>query len=167
MVLCGAMAGASACSNSGTGDAGSPPTARASLDTTPLSAPDYALYESIMSGASSLLMTLSPADQNALQLAREVDAGRRKATAADEPLLARATALKNKDEELASLQGVAERYRQVKEKVNAVVGRDAQPPDRDDAVAKENRRFLAVHRVNIERLQAIIRDPLSRVATTK
>jgi hypothetical protein len=131
------------------------------LDSTPLSAADYAMYASIMSGASALLASLEPADRQALELSRAVDAGRRKATAANEPLLARARSLQHKDEELAELQGVGPRYRQVKEKVNAVIGPEAQPAAKDDPVARENRRFLEAHRINIERLQAVLRDPLS------
>jgi hypothetical protein len=177
IALCAAIVGASACSGGGdtaapgdttsgtTSDASpraAPHTPASNLETTPLSAADYALYESMMSGASAMLMNLDATDRQALELSHEVDAGKRKATSADEALLARAVALTHKDEGLAELQGVALRYRQVKEKVNAVVGRNAEPPEKDDAVARENRRFLAVHRANIERLQAVLRDPLSR-----
>ena len=177
IAVCAAIAAASACSGGGDatpgdatpGGATSPESARSAphtpatnLDTTPLSAADYALYESMMSGASAMLMNLDATDRHALELSREVDAGKRKATTADEALLARAIALTHKDEGLAELQGVALRYRQVKEKVNAVVGRNAEPPEKDDAVARENRRFLEAHRANIERLQAVLRDPLSR-----
>ena len=134
------------------------------LDSTPLSAADYAMYASIMGGASALLANLGPGDRAALELARKVDAGQHKATVADEALLARARALQHKDEDLAELQGIGPRYRQVKEKVNAVVGAAAQPPDRDDPISRENRRFLQEHRANIERLQKVLRDPLSRAA---
>jgi hypothetical protein len=139
--------------------------ARTNLDTTPLSAADYAMYAGIMGGASALLANLNPDDRQALELAKAVAGGRHKPVAADERLLAHARALQIKDEDLADLQGVGARYRQVKAKVNAVIGADAQPPDKDDAVARENRRFLEAHRANIERLQRVLRDPLSRPRT--
>ena len=44
----------------------------------------------------------------------------------------------------------------------AVIGPDARPPAAGDAVGKENLRFLEPHKDNIERLQRIVRDPLSR-----
>jgi hypothetical protein len=138
--------------------------ASTNLDTTPLSAADYAMYAGIMSGASALLANLTSEDRAALETAKTVDAGRRTAAVADEPLLAHARAL-HKDEELADLQGVGARYRQVKAKVTAVVGPDAQAPEKDDPTARENRRFLEAHRANIERLQRVLRDPLSRPKT--
>jgi hypothetical protein len=178
------MLSASACSSGGDsrtgGTGGAPATgersapaspaqaaavaASTNLDSTPLSAADYAMYVGIMGGASALLANLAPDDRAALDLARQVDAGQHKATIADEPLLARARALQHKDEELAELQGIGPRYRQVKEKVAAVVGAAAQPPDKDDPTARENRRFLEAHRANIERLQTVLRDPLARTS---
>jgi hypothetical protein len=45
------------------------------LETTPVSAADYAMYAAIMGGASAILSTLSPADREALAFAKKVDAG--------------------------------------------------------------------------------------------
>jgi hypothetical protein len=136
--------------------------ASTNLDAVPLSAADYAMYASIMSGASALLANPDAEDRKALELSRAVDAGTHKATAKDEAFLARARKLQHKDEELADLQGVGARYRQVKSKVVALIGPGAQPASTDDAVTRENRRFLEAHRANIERLQSVLRDPLSR-----
>jgi hypothetical protein len=132
------------------------------LEVTPLSAADYAMYASVMAGASALLANLSPDDRKALELAEAVDTRRHTATAVDEPLLAAARALQHKDEELADLQGVGARYRDVKSRVARVIGPGAQAAANDDAIARENRRFLEPHRANIERLQRVLRDPLSR-----
>jgi hypothetical protein len=139
--------------------------ASTNLDAVPLSAADYAMYAGVMSGASALLANPTAEDRRALELANAVDAGTRTSTAGDEALLARARELQHKDEELADLQGVGARYRQVKSKVMAVIGPGAQPAARDDAIARENRRFLEAHRANIERLQRVLRDPLSRPKT--
>jgi hypothetical protein len=138
--------------------------AATNLDTTPLSAADYALYANIMGGASALLGTMTVSDREALELLKNVDAGKAKPTPSNDKLLAQARALKHKDEELADLQGVGERYRKVKQKVEAVIGPDARPPAADDIVARENLRFLEAHRATIERLQRILRDPLSKPA---
>lgn len=132
------------------------------LDTTPVSAADYAMYAAIMSGASAMLANLSTADREALELAKKVDAGTAKASASNQALLAQARALRRKDVELATLQGIDARYLQVKAKVEAVIGPDAHPPATD--VEKENLRFLEAHRATIERLQKILRDPLARPA---
>ena len=66
-----------------------------------------------------------------------------------------------------NVQGVDARYLQVKAKIDAVIGPTAKPAAADDGVAKENRRYLEPHRANIERLQRILRDPLSRPAEPK
>lgn len=131
------------------------------LDTTPVSAADYAMYTAIMSGASAMLANLSPADRAALAFAQQVDAGTARASS-NPALLAQARALRQKDVELATLQGIDARYRQVKAKIEAVVGPDAHPPASD--LEKENLRFLAAHRAAIERVQKILRNPLSRPA---
>ncbi len=68
------------------------------------------------------------------------------------------------DLELARLQGIDARYVKVKEKVEAVIGPRSRPPASTDAVAQENLSFLQPHRQNIERLQRILDDPLSRPA---
>jgi hypothetical protein len=138
--------------------------ASTNLETTPLSAADYALYAAIMGGASAMLSTLSASDKEALAFAKKVESGAATATAATEPLLAQARALKEKDLELARLQGIDARYVQVKRKVEAVIGPSSRPPADGDVVAKENLRFLEPHRSTIERLQKILRDPLSRPA---
>ena len=130
------------------------------LDTTPISAADYAMYAAIMGGASAILSTLSPADREALALAKKVDAGQAKATPDTEAMLAQARALQSKDIELARVQGIEERYVRVKARIEAVIGPGAKPPAADDAVGKENLRFLEPHKGNIERLQRILRDPL-------
>ena len=78
--------------------------------------------------------------------------------------LARARALQNRDEELARLQGIEERYRAVRDKIEALVGPRARPPFPDDPVTRENLRFLEARRETIERLQGDVRDPLSRAA---
>ena len=132
------------------------------LDTTPVSAADYAMYAAIMSGASAMLANLSTADREALELAKRVDAGTARPSAANQELLAQARALRQKDLELARLQGIEARYRQVKGKIEAVIGPDAHPPAGD--VEKENLRFLEAHRASIERVQKILRDPLNRPA---
>lgn len=134
--------------------------ATTNLDTTPVSAADYAMYAAIMSGASAMLANLSPADREALQLAKQVDAGTAKASASNQALLAQARALRQKDLELATLQGVDARYRQVKAKIEAVIGPESHPPASD--VERENLRFLEAHRTSIERVQKILKDPLNR-----
>jgi len=136
------------------------------LDTTPISAADYAMYAAIMGGASAMLSTLSPADREALAFAKKVDAGQAKPTPGTEQMLTHARALQNKDIELARVQGIEERYVRVKSKIEAVIGPNAKPPAADDALAKENLRFLEPHKDNIERLQRIVRDPLSRDGRT-
>lgn len=150
------------------GRAGAPPPAvvaadaSTNLDTTPLSAADYALYANIMGGASALLGTMTASDREALELLKKVESGQVRPTPATEKVLAQARALRHKDEELADLQGVGERYRQVKQKVEAAIGPDARPPAADDRIANENLRFLEAHRRTIERFQGILRDPLSK-----
>ncbi len=136
--------------------------ASTNLDTTPISAADYAMYAAIMSGASAMLANLGATDREALELARQVDAGTVKASASNRALLAQARALREKDLELATLQGIDARYRQVKAKIEAVIGPDARPPASD--VERENLRFLEAHRASIERVQKILRDPLNRPA---
>jgi len=125
------------------------------------------MYNAIMGGASALLATLTPGDRKALEFAKQVDAGSAKVSAQTQSLLAQARALQHKDEELARLQGVDARYLQVKAKIDAVIGARAQPASSDDAVAKENRRYLDAHRQTIERFQNILRDPLSRPPAVK
>jgi hypothetical protein len=132
------------------------------LDTTPISAADYAMYSAIMGGASAMLNALSPEDREALELAKRVAAGAATATVENERLLARARTLRQKDVEIARLQGIEERYVKVKAKIEAVIGPNARPPA--DPIAEENLRYLEAHRDNIERLQKIVRDPLSRPA---
>lgn len=109
-----------------------------------------------------MLSALSQEDREALALAARVDKGEATATPATQRLLDRARALQHADEELARLQGIDARYREVKSTIEAVIGPRAQPASADSAVAKENRRYLEVHRQRIERLQGILRDPLSR-----
>ena len=148
---------------------GAPPTpgavwrldATSNLDATPLSAADYAMYAAIMGGASAMLNTLSTADKEVLEFAKRVDAGKVAVTPGTQALLTAARALQHKDEELARLQGIDARYLQVKAKIDAVIGPTAKPAAADDSVAKENRRYLEPHRANIERLQRILRDPMS------
>jgi hypothetical protein len=141
-----------------------PPSAAVvtNLETTPLSAADYALYANIMGGASALLADLTPADREALEYARKADTGTVKVTPDREALLAHARQLQHKDEELARLQGIDERYMKVKARVEAVIGPNSKPPAPNDAVATENLRYLEPHRQTIERLQRIVHDPLSR-----
>ena len=138
--------------------------ASTNLDTTPLSAADYAMYAAIMGGASAMLSTLSASDKEALELLKKVEAGEVKRTPAVEGTLTHARMLRRKDLELAQLQGVDARYRQVKAKVEAAIGPDAKPPATGDVVATENLRYLEAHRASIERLQKILRDPASRPA---
>ena len=135
--------------------------ASSNLDVTPLSAADYAMYAAIMGGASAMLNTLSTADKEAIEFAARVDAGKAVVAPNTQSLLTQARALQHKDEELARLQGIDARYLQVKAKIDAVIGPTAKPAAADDAVAKENRRYLEPHRANIERLQRILRDPMS------
>ncbi len=135
--------------------------ASTNLDTTPVSAADYAMYAAIMSGASAMLANLSPTDREALAFARQVDAGTAKPSS-NPALLAQALALQQKDVELATLQGIGARYLQVKAKIEAVIGPNAHPAA--SAVEKENLRFLEAHRASIERVQKILRNPLSRPA---
>lgn len=136
--------------------------ASSDLDTTPLSAADYQMYAAIMGGASAMLTTLSDADRHALEFARRVERGHEAVTPETEPLMVQARALRTRDLELARLQGIEPRYAKVKEKVEAVIGPDAKPPS--DPVSQENLRYLDAHRDTIERLQNILRDPLSRPA---
>ena len=137
--------------------------ATTNLETTPVSAADYAMYAAIMSGASAMLANLSTADREALELAKKVEAGTAKATPANQAVLAHARALRQKDIELATLQGIDARYRQVKARIEAVIGPDSHPPNSD--VERENLRYLEAHRASIERVQKILRDPLARPAT--
>ena len=141
--------------------------ASSNLDATPLSAADYAMYAAIMGGGSAMLNTLSTADKEALEFAKKVDAGTVAVTSGTQSLLTAVRALQHKDEELARLQGVDARYLQVKAKIDEVIGPTAKLAASDDAIAKENRRYLEPHRANIERLQRILRDPLSRAAEPK
>ena len=136
------------------------------LDRTPVSAADYQMYVAIMGGASAMLSGLSDADKAALELAKKVESGAAQATAANEPLLAQARALRERDLELARLQGIEPRYRKVKEKIEAVIGPKAQAPAAGDTLAIENLRYLEANRATIERLQKIVNDPLSRPAGT-
>jgi hypothetical protein len=140
-----------------------PPEVTASdLDATPISAADYSFYAAIMGGASALLADLGPDDRAALELEREVKAGRVKPSPANEAPLARARELHRKDVELARLQGVEARYLAVKQRVEAAIGPRAQAPAANDRVGQENLRYLEAHRANIERLQRILDDPLAR-----
>src|SRR5512143_2768873 len=61
----------------GTITRGNPST---NLETTPISAADYAMYAAIMGGASAMLSALSPEDKEALERSRKIDAGTVKAT---------------------------------------------------------------------------------------
>ena len=139
--------------------------ARTNLETTPVSAADYAMYAAIMSGASAMLANLSQADREAVALAKKVDAGTATPSASNQVLLAQARALRQKDVELATLQGIDARYLQVKATIEAVIGPNAHPPVSD--VEKENLRFLEAHRASIERVQKILRDPLTRPANPR
>ena len=125
------------------------------------------MYNAIMGGASAMLAVLSPEDRKALEFAKQVDAGTAKVSPQTQSLLDQARALQHKDEELARMQGIDARYLQVKAKIDAVIGPRAQPSSSDDAVAKENRRYLEAHRQTIERFQGILRDPLSRPPAVK
>ena len=136
------------------------------LDRTPVSAADYQMYVAIMGGASAMLSGLSDADKAALELAKKVESGAAQATAANEPMLAQARALRERDFELARLQGIEPRYRKVKEKIEAVIGPKAKAPAAGDTLAIENLRYLEANRATIERLQKIVNDPLSRPAGT-
>lgn len=136
--------------------------ASTNLDTTPVSAADYQMYVAIMGGASAMLSALTDAEKHALEVAKRVESGAEKATPADEALLAQARTLRQRDIELARMQGIEPRYLKVKEKIEAVIGPHAKPPA--DAVAAENLRYLESHRASIERLQKIMADPLSRPA---
>ncbi len=136
--------------------------ASTNLDVTPLSQADVTLYVNVMGGASALARSLSPADRELLEFAKKVDAGQVKPTTADEAKLAQARALTRKDDELATIQGIDARYRVVRDKIEALIGPAAKPPFPDDPVTRENIRFLEARRATIERLQADVRDPLSR-----
>lgn len=129
------------------------------LETTPLSAADYAMYAAIMGGASAMLSALTPDDTAALDLAKKVDAGKVTATAKNAPLLERAKALREQDIELARLQGIDTRYRAVKNRIESVIGPKAKAPAANDSVAQENLRYLDAHRAQIERWQKILADP--------
>jgi len=120
------------------------------------------MYAAIMGGASAILSTLSPTDREALAFAKKVDAGQARPAPETEQLLAQARALQHKDIELARMQGIEDRYVRVKARIEAVIGPEAKPPAADDAVGKENLRFLEPHKDNIERLQRNLRDPLAR-----
>lgn len=120
------------------------------------------LYLNIMGGASALGRSISAADRALLEFANKVDRGEVKPAGADAERLARARALQNKDEELARLQGIDDRYRVVRDRIEALVGPRARPPFPDDPVTRENIRFLEARRATIERLQREVRDPLSR-----
>lgn len=132
------------------------------LDTTPVSAADYQMYVAIMGGASAMLSALTDAERHALEVTARVERGAEKASPANAPLVEQARALRQRDIELARLQGIEPRYLKVKEKIEAVIGPHAKPPA--DAVATENLRYLESHRASIERLQKIMADPLSRPA---
>lgn len=132
------------------------------LSQVPLSAADYRLYANIMGGAGALGLTLTSDDRALLEWLKDVDAGAVKAGAADEQKLARARALQNKDDELARLQGIDTRYQEVKARIEALIGPRAKPPAAGDALAQQNLRFLEAYRPEIERMQARVRDPLSR-----
>jgi hypothetical protein len=134
------------------------------LDRTPVSAADYQMYVAIMGGASATLSALTDAERHALEVAKRVESGAEPASAANAPLVAQARALRQRDVDLARLQGIDARYLKVKEKIEAVIGPRAKAPAEDDAVAKENLRYLEAHRASIERLQKILDDPLSRPA---
>ncbi len=138
--------------------------ATSDLDTTPISAADYAMYSAIMGGASAMLSALTPEDRAALETERRLTAGRAKMPGVEDEAMRRARQLHEKDVELARMQGVEPRYRKVKEKIEAVIGPNAKPPAPGDRVGQENLRYLEAHRQNIERLQQILRDPLSRPA---
>jgi hypothetical protein len=119
-----------------------------------------------MGGASAMLADLAPEDRAALELEKAVQAGSARATSNNQERLDRARQLHQKDVELARLQGVEARYLAVKEKVEAAIGPRSRPPAADDPVARENLRYLEAHRENIERLQRILADPLTRDSST-
>jgi hypothetical protein len=141
-----------------------PPASETStdLDRTPVSAADYALYAAMMGGASAMLANLTAEDRAALELEKAVQDGSARATSSNAALLERARRLHEKDVELARLQGVEARYLAIKAKVDAVIGPQARPPAAADDLARENLRYLEAHRDNIERLQRILADPLTR-----
>jgi len=136
------------------------------LDRTPVSAADYQMYVAIMGGASAMLSGLTDADKAALELAKKVESGAAQATSTNESMLAQARSLRERDLELARLQGIEPRYRKVKEKIEAVIGPKAKAPAAGDTLAIENLRYLEANRATIERLQKIVNDPLSRPAAT-
>ena len=138
--------------------------ASTNLATTPLGQADVQLYLNMMGGASALGRSISAADRAVLEFAKKVDAGELTAAPSDAERLARARSLQNRDEELARLQGIDARYRDVRDRIEALVGPRAKPPLPDDPVTRENVRFLDAHRATIERLQREVRDPLSRAA---
>ena len=94
------------------------------LDRTPVSAADYQMYVAIMGGSSALLTGLTDADKAALELAKKVESGAAQATSANESMLAQARSLRERDLELARLQGIEPRYRKVKEKIEGGEGWD-------------------------------------------
>jgi hypothetical protein len=132
------------------------------LSRVPLGAADYRLYANIMGGAGALGLTLSSEDRALLEWLKKVDAGQVKPGPGDGEKLARARALQHKDDEMARIQGIESRYREVKTRIEALIGPNATPPQPDDALSRENLRFLEAHRAEIERLQRRVRDPLSR-----
>lgn len=135
--------------------------ASTNLDTTPVSAADYAMYAAIMGGASAMLSAITPEDQAALDAARKVEAGAA-VSAKTKPLVERARALREQDRELARMQGIEDRYLAVKSKIEAVIGPHAKAPAAGDTVAQENLRYLEAHRAQIERWQKILADPGKR-----
>lgn len=134
------------------------------LDTTPVSAADYQMYVAIMGGASAMLSALTDAERHALEVAKRVESGAEKSSPSNAPLVEQARAIRQRDIELARLQGIEPRYLKVKEKIEAAIGPRAKAPAAGDTVAQENLRYLEAHRASIERLQKILADPLSRPA---
>ncbi|MGC4082371.1 MAG: hypothetical protein QM736_09760 [Vicinamibacterales bacterium] len=136
------------------------------LAKTPISAADYQMYVAIMGGASAMLSALTDDDRQALELLKAIESGAAKATPANEPIVARAHALRARDVDLARTQGIEARYLAVKARIEEAIGPRSKPPADSDSVAKENLRYLEAHRSTIERLQRILNDPLSRPADT-
>jgi hypothetical protein len=132
------------------------------LSKVPLGAADYRLYANIMGGAGALGLALSVEDRALLDWLKKVDTGQLTPGPGDQDKLARARALQHKDDEMARIQGIEPRYRDVKTRIEALIGPNAKTPPPDDALSRQNLRFLEAYRPEIERLQKRVRDPLSR-----
>lgn len=143
-------------------------------ETTPLSDADVGLYLEVMRVAADHITHATGDDRAAIDLLRQVNAGKAQPTLEQANLLSRGTQLSEFDEEIAQQRGVEPTYMAIRGVIESLVGSGACPDcsgDSDekpnaaqqaqdakfDGVRNANITLLAAHRAEITTLQKQVR----------